>query len=392
MKTTQNLLLTLLLFVLTIGFLSAQAQLSFQGILKKANGTAVDDGEYAITFRLYENLIGGTPVWEETQPTVDVTSGVYSVFLGSVTPLDVSFNTTYYLGVKVGSGSELTPRFRLSSAPYALSLIGQNNQFPSTGPVSADQVQASSGAPSAQNPHGYTFSSGGDEDGGMYSIADGEVSLYVNGTKRIEMLSNPSDETIIHGPLTISEDINLMQNGKISYNGLSDWRMVYESDFSGGADGWASYGIGSPFGTDGTNNGITIVNSPNPFISELLSNTQNLALAKRQFDLTNIPHTEVKVTFNYYFIGGWVNSAAYAGFSTGAQSNAMITWYKPFEAGFGLNGLSVLSTGSSSYDYSEQVDMVAENDADFIWVLIGGAVTPTNGGRWGVNNIKVWVR
>ena len=115
--------------------LIAQATLSVQGTIQKSFGAAVDDGNYSLTFKLYTASTGGSEVWSETQPNVEITGGVYSVVLGSVNPLTAAFNQTYYLGIAVDGGTELTPRAQLTSSPYALSLIGQSNIFPSTGNV-----------------------------------------------------------------------------------------------------------------------------------------------------------------------------------------------------------------------------------------------------------------
>lgn len=124
---------------------AAQATLSVQGTVQKSTGAAVDDGDYSLTFKLYTTETGGTPVWSETQSQVNIVGGVYSVTLGTVNPLTAAFDQTYYLGITVGSGAELTPRARLTSSPYALSLIGQDNIFPSTGAVGAGTVTPSSG-------------------------------------------------------------------------------------------------------------------------------------------------------------------------------------------------------------------------------------------------------
>lgn len=124
---------------------SAQATLSVQGTVQKSTGASVDDGDYSLTFKLYTAETGGTPVWSETQDPVNIIGGVYSVTLGTVTPLTAAFDQTYYLGISVGGGTELTPRARLTSSPYALSLIGQDNIFPSTGAVGAGTATPTAG-------------------------------------------------------------------------------------------------------------------------------------------------------------------------------------------------------------------------------------------------------
>lgn len=114
---------------------SQGAKLSVQGVLRKSNGTVVDDGNYSLTFRIYNVSEGGSSLWSETQSEVEVNSGVYSVLLGTVTELNLPFDTDYFLGVKVGSTPEMSPRAQLTVAPYALSLKGNSNLLPSTGTV-----------------------------------------------------------------------------------------------------------------------------------------------------------------------------------------------------------------------------------------------------------------
>lgn len=91
--------------------------ISIQGTLKDASGSAVGDGVYTVTFRLFNSEAGGSPVWQEEAP-VEVVGGIYTHYLGSVTPLNpANFGNVLYLGLKVGN-YELNPRTKLTYAPY----------------------------------------------------------------------------------------------------------------------------------------------------------------------------------------------------------------------------------------------------------------------------------
>lgn len=120
-----SLLPRLTMFVLTcmVAFqLQAQNErISIQGTLKNATGASVADGTYDVTFKLYNVTTGGTALWQENA-MVEVIGGIYSHYLGSVTPLNPSnFSTTLYLGVQIGS-YELVPRTELAYSPYAMSV------------------------------------------------------------------------------------------------------------------------------------------------------------------------------------------------------------------------------------------------------------------------------
>ena len=135
----KNLILSQLFILLLCcgnSLMAQSAQLSIQGVLRNANGTAVANGQYEINFKLWDTATGGTLVWEETKSDVDVEGGIYSVVLGDgSTVLDAPFDQPYYIGVSVEGGAELIPRAPLTSSPYALSLIGSDNIFPNSGNV-----------------------------------------------------------------------------------------------------------------------------------------------------------------------------------------------------------------------------------------------------------------
>jgi hypothetical protein len=122
MKSRSVIYLTVALtavLVAAVSFAAVPQTISYQGFLAHSGGVPVN-GAVNMTFSLY-TLPTGTvsQVWTETQTGVAVTSGQYSVVLGSVTPLAIPFDVPYYLGVTVGSDAEMTPRLPLTSTGYA---------------------------------------------------------------------------------------------------------------------------------------------------------------------------------------------------------------------------------------------------------------------------------
>lgn len=101
---------------------TASKKLSIQGYLKDGNGKAVDNGNYAITFKIYDVAASGTALWTEDNPAVNVFGGIYTVQLGSITNIStLAWNKPYFLGVSI-SGTELSPRTELTYAPYAFAV------------------------------------------------------------------------------------------------------------------------------------------------------------------------------------------------------------------------------------------------------------------------------
>ncbi len=92
--------------------------MSYEGVLLDAEGVPVEDGDYDITFRVYDVDVGGSALWTELQ-SVPLSDGVFDVILGTVAPLSLPFDAPYWLGVTIGAEAELEPRHELAAAPYA---------------------------------------------------------------------------------------------------------------------------------------------------------------------------------------------------------------------------------------------------------------------------------
>ena len=98
---------------------SVPGMMSYQGKLTGNDGQPASDGTYSIVFSLYTQETGGTALWTESR-SVQVTGGVFSVLLGSITAMpDTAFQGTTWLETQV-NGSILTPRTRVVSAGYAV--------------------------------------------------------------------------------------------------------------------------------------------------------------------------------------------------------------------------------------------------------------------------------
>lgn len=399
--------------------------LSIQGILKKSNGVAVEDGTYPMTFRLYEFETGGPILWSEPQSAVEVSNGIYSTILPFDKinyPLNVAFDKLYYLGIFVGS-AELTPRILLTSAPYALSLIGTTNKFPSSGPVVADSIRvngavlARGGTPGLNgiNKNGYAFTgSGGDKDSGMFSTADGKVALYANNTEMLEVTGTSVEinSNLTVGGATTTSGLAINNNGNVSYNGLNGWRLVAEDDFTGGgSEGWqvsqrpqnsnsCAWANPSISGATPANfgmfagNGIVITNVGEAF--------------KKQY---NIPgsFSKVKVKFRYFFIDTWQihdQEKGWAGFATDySGGNLAIGWalsnafFSTWATGDQCSNGSSLQQRSDFFGNADQgdmwmdVEMTAIHSENNIHVYFGSGLDESIANeRFGIGLVEIWVK
>lgn len=119
-----KVVISTVIFILVLSFSSVLADvpqmINYQGKLTTPSGALVDD-TVSMVFTIYDDSTGVTALWTETQDSVRVEYGIFSVLLGSVSsiPDSVFDGDVRYLGVKVGNDSEMTPRKAIVSVGYA---------------------------------------------------------------------------------------------------------------------------------------------------------------------------------------------------------------------------------------------------------------------------------
>jgi N-acetylneuraminic acid mutarotase len=131
--------LFLLTFLATAAFAVPQT-INYQGYLEDSGGTPVN-GTVSMTFSIYDVPTGGVSLWDETQNSVSVTEGAFSVTLGIANAIDLPFDVQYYLGVDVNSDGEMTPRAALVSVPYAMRAgVADSASSVTSGAVTASSI------------------------------------------------------------------------------------------------------------------------------------------------------------------------------------------------------------------------------------------------------------
>ncbi len=127
-------------FITVISMAQVPSTINFQGILTDNNDELIQ-GTANLTFRIYDEVVGGNLLWEEEHISVTIKKGVFNVLMGSGTPFELDFDKPYYLSFQRGNESELDPRIDLTSVPYSLTsnktsnVYGETNMIPSTGNV-----------------------------------------------------------------------------------------------------------------------------------------------------------------------------------------------------------------------------------------------------------------
>jgi hypothetical protein len=168
--------------------------INYQGMLTDNSGTPLN-GSYNIIFKIYNDPSAGTKKWEEIQPSVSVTNGLFNVILGSVTPINLDFSEDYWLDITV-EGEHMPSRLRLTSVGYAYRALVADSALAVT-PGSGSNWHIS-------NHVLYSNSYWGIARGGAGNILTGDsVNTHVNlGVASSTGFGSPSDigyETVSGG-------------------------------------------------------------------------------------------------------------------------------------------------------------------------------------------------
>lgn len=129
-------------------------RVGFEGFLTDLDGAPYADGTYSMRFAVYNAESGSSQcpssacLWYEWQG-VQVTQGLYATQLGITTTLPANlFDGSRWIGVTVGvTGTEMTPRTKVASVPFALTADTVDGRHASELEFSAGMVVMWSGSP-----------------------------------------------------------------------------------------------------------------------------------------------------------------------------------------------------------------------------------------------------
>lgn len=250
-------LLTTLLFVFFMNNAFAQIPrvISYQGQLLGTNEQPVPEGDYKLTFKIYNE--SNTLLWAEMHNPIHVAGGLFQVFLGSVIPLNIPFNQAYFMGIQVGSDPEMIPRIPITCTAYSVSssqVIGYNNIFPTEGNVGIGTLN-----PDAQHKLHVAGLARFDLPSGQISISTpggwpGFIMLTPQGHRRDIIIDDPDPGSGYKGGISITTSqssaapsaangITITEEG---YLGVGTWLPKGKLDVDFGATG--AIRAGTPLG------------------------------------------------------------------------------------------------------------------------------------------------
>jgi hypothetical protein len=205
----------LVLLMTVEGFGDVPALVSFQGRLSNSQGEPIDT-IVTMTFTIYDARIGGSAVWSEVQPGIQVEDGLFQVRLGKGQALadGVFADSVRWLGVAVGADSEISPRTQMVAVPWAMRVntvdsalggvvkghltvteglsVGLDNYTPASQTlcVGSSNSAEAEGA-SVTGGHGnHVYGENSVVGGGAYNVASGRFATVPGGINNVAEAEN----------------------------------------------------------------------------------------------------------------------------------------------------------------------------------------------------------
>lgn len=261
------LLLLLLALVSPATALQAapQAQIpptfNYQGTLRDTQGNLVT-GVRNMTFRIYDAVIAGTKLHEETINNVSVRDGVFNVVLGDSTPLNANVfaNGPRFIGITIApDAKELIPRQRLHPVPWAQLATNATNATNAANAATATTLVPNAtlnGAVTIKNSPLYL----NNNNTWVWDIrpdANGVLRFVELNSGFLRLSINPNGNVQVPGDFT-TRSVSLDSGTRIDSNGANVIGKVTATlGFNGrcippgfGWDGSCNQDVAETFGTD----------------------------------------------------------------------------------------------------------------------------------------------
>ncbi|MCP4703469.1 MAG: hypothetical protein GY865_02570 [candidate division Zixibacteria bacterium] len=373
MRFTISLLVLIMIFTASLLAVEVPNIINFQGYL--TNGSTPLDGSFELTFKIYDVPTGGTELWTETR-TFDVSDGYYSILLGEVTPIDISFSGNAWIGVQITGQSEMTPRYQIASMPYAYVAKHadsiSNNTVDSTkvidGSLSIFDLHGGSAAPGQTlkwtgaewAPADDALGGGGPGEGWA---DDGDVVRLTTSTDSVGIgTAYPRANLEVIGTIMATKEIMVGTNhaisaGYSSVTGGDSNTVAAAHSHIGGGEGNRINGTHSFIGGGGRDTTFGIV-------ATICGGTYNSTTASSGGYSTIVGGTLNRAEDAYDFIGGGEGNTAGGHYSTigGGYHNLTDSSYSFVGGGY----------GDTAYgDYSSIVGGIS-NQTDDQMAFIGG--------------------
>ena len=204
-------------------------------------------------------------------------------------------------------------------------------------------------------------------DGATLTNTTLDSTTFTNTNFNNGVIKNSNFTNLNFTNLTVTNDLEL--TGDLSYV-YQPWKLVHFQDFSGAVYSWSD-------STVSTCNSNKILGG--------FTRANNTPLSK-DFDLTGIPHTHVRVSFNYYALDTWVSQYGY--FILG---NTRV-WLKQHHYNQPTTNYAIANCGPAHKDTIYSVQVSLDHTANNLHLEFGSNLNNNaNDNSFAIDNLSIEV-
>ena len=320
-------------------------KINFQGKVVKNDGTNVVDNNYNFQFSLWTTATVGTSLWSEVwnagNSQIGVSSGIFSVDLGTNTtfPPTVNFNDdTLYLSIGFSGEADMSPRIRLTAVPYAFNAEK----------VGGLTVTNTTGTLTIPNGKTISFADGFTTVGAGITL---DQSLATTNSVSFAGLSIGGSVAFTNIPVSVGTTVLFIDSGgKITKGFMSSGVGTTYAAING-----LTLNVSNQIGLGGTLSADTRLNIGNTDVMyfELASGNVGIGTTNPNnllsvYDLIDFNNTDFNTKLGFQSGKNIVAGAQYntfVGYQAGLSSNTLSTNAAGYNSAFGYRSLYSNTTG-----------------------------------------------
>ncbi len=263
--TLSGLGMFLILAVTALGLVPSAALgavpklINFQGVVKDSAGNTPAVDMLSVSFTIYDDPLGGSALWTETQSITIADEGRFNVLLGSSNPIpdSVFADTVRFLGIKVDTDPEMLPRQQLVSVAYSFRVA---HFIPDFGPfntfigrdagnlTTSGAGNTASGALALQS----NTTGGSNTATGVFALQSNTIGSSNTASGAGALLFN------ISGDLNTASGANALRNNTTGFQNTASGYNALRSNTTGGNNTASGFGalFGNTTGTLNTASGV----------------------------------------------------------------------------------------------------------------------------------------
>jgi len=210
-----------------------------------------------------------------------------------------------------------------------------------------------------------------------YSIGTDSSGEFVLKGPSSELLRGDKEDTLHLGSDRVQAK-SLKVGAGVSINGVRQWQMVQQEDFSSQALGWSRSEVTQC-------GGISMLGG----FCKLSAGEVNKTFSKLP------PHKQLRLVATYHFIDRWVGESGYLKLNVGQGGKPAVVWSEQHTQELAKNGLSLCGQSETPEGkFAAVIDVTVPHTQESLEVSFGSTMEDSDpcDESWGVSGLEIYTR